>query len=165
MLRILTIIIISIVSSSFSYAGDNIDSFFSDGKELEYVKIIKDDLNNYSDLTQNIRDNKKFKQLISENYDNIVNIQDKENIQIILSGRDIKSLGNIGWEYQNIGVTNKILFLERYVNYKNYQIKNLELKLAKSNKSTDQEIAILQQQVDKMKILIQSYLDESMWSD
>ena len=163
--HLLVLLFILISFPKFSYAEDKLGSFFSDEKAFEYIQEIKGDLNHFANLSQEIRDNKKFKLLISDNLDNIGNIQDKENFTIILSGKKIKDLGNIGWGYQNIGFTNKTLFMARFIRYKNYQIKKLELELAIKNESSPAEITKLQNEFDKLSKTMASYLDESMWSD
>lgn len=158
-------VLLLLVFINLAYAEDKLAAMFSDQKANDYLEEIREELSDYESVMQKVRDNKKFKNLIANNYSNLSNIPDNELISINLKGSEIKNFGEISWEYQNIGYRNMFFYLERYIRYKNYELKKLELESAIKYQAPKQEIMNLTNQVEEMQNSLMRYLDDSMWAD
>lgn len=165
MSRILIAVLLLQFTINIVYAEDKLASMFSEQKANDYLKEIRGELGDYERVMQKVRDNKKFKNLISDNFDNLSNISDNEIISINLRGAEIKNFGKISWEYQNIGYRNMIFYLERYIEFKNFEAKKLELESAIKYQAPKEEVTNLKNQVEEMQHSLMSYFDDSMWAD
>jgi hypothetical protein len=71
----------------------------------------------------------------------------------------------LGWEVENIGIPNCLLVVEGYGLKAQRDIAMLELKNAKLNRATKEEINKLESQLKEAENMLKYYLEHNIWVD
>lgn len=90
----------------------------------------------------------------------------KAQIRVLMTGAELKKIGNQGWEIQNIGFANWPKYVEGYIEYMELENLQLKLQLAEKSKLGSDVIKKLSDSINKKEANIKKkYLSEENWTD
>ena len=144
-----------------SFASESIETFFIHDKASKALKELSHESFKFQLLASKIQVHPKYKK-----HKETAKFPKDFDLYIRITGVDINSIGNIDTESFYLAPAYNKLYVERYIEFLEYKINELELELAKATGKPSNEISKIGADLTKKETKLKGYISGSdQWPD